>query len=1495
MSTLYASQSYSRIFGTNRADYIYHFYHSAVNMAGGYGNDHIYNEGIYSSMFGEDGNDIITSTGDYTYIDGGSGNDMVSLAPNTNRATISYFDGDGNDTIYGFNNSIVLDIKSTWSSSVRSGNDAIIRVGTGSIRIIGGGSLVSSVNTYGIQNSSIRFAGTSSAELILNHDGNYVTMNSGAGNDSISNYGNYVSISAGNGNDSIYNSSGHHVTIIGGNGNDSILNRGNYGSISGGNGKDFIQNDSNSRTKIDAGRDNDRIRSTNTKYSTIIAGAGNDTIIDSKSNNNLLSGGTGNDVISLNSSNSKNVTINYSNGDGNDTIYGFGTDDVFNITSGKMSSSVQSDGSIVISNYSSVRSGSDIILTIGSGKVTFKNAAGKSLNITPFRIYQPAKNRASVLASNQNDLIRSENYTRVTLNGGSGNDSISISSASVTAIGGAGDDSIFASSSSKNVPISGGNGKDIIAVSGTNITIVGGADNDSISTNNAQKVKIYAGVGNDSLRISGKSISASAGDGNDYIDIYNSNAKNISVDAGKGKDTISVNATNVTVNGGAGNDSIRFNSKSNNVKIYAGDGNDKIYGTGGKNITISGGNGNDSISISSGSNISIVGGNGNDTIRNSASKSRIEGGVGADRIYNSASSVSINGGSGNDIISISSSAKNVVINYDARSGGNDTIYGFNADDRINVINGNISSSVRSGSNAILTTGNGKITLVGGASIVSNNVSVKNANSRINGTAYSDSIYNGGYNRVTINAGAGNDTIYDRNGNYSSISAGAGNDYVYLYSVNSSKIDAGAGNDSIVMRYGGKNTITGGLGNDLISIASNSQNVTINYAEGDGNDKIYGFRSGDHLNITSGDISSSVKSGNNAILTIGSGKITLIGAASLIPNAIRVQSEFSVVNGTSKNDSILNHNDGSFSAHNYVTIKSGAGNDIIRNALASHTSIDAGTGNDLVSLWSSYYSNVYAGDGDDTIIQEDTRISTLAGGKGNDVISLDSSIDDVVINYTTGDGNDTIYGFKDEKVALNIDGSISSSVQSGRNAVLTVGNGKITLVDFNLTNKRVKSSWSRVDGTSSADSILNDSNNSDLPFIHVTINSGAGNDTIYDKLGSYNSIDAGTGNDSINLFNSMYTTVDAGAGNDSILSALGYNSLIGGKGNDVVSLSSNASRVTISYADGDGDDTIYGFNTSTYYNSTFEITNGYVSSSVRSGTTLTLTIGSGRVTFLNIDPNANLDITQSVVAGGSGDDTIHNSWGQYQIINGGAGNDSIFNEWSSNVCIVGGTGDDTVSLSYSDNVTIGYASGDGNDHIYGFDSNDVFNITSGNISSSVRSGADLILEIGSGRVTLHGESDDQIFDIRKTSTSKNVVESPNYFSYGITKNASNESLNHGSEIAYYAGSTLFLDTDQNTVIDLSDSRYENISVIDASNGSGADRFIYDSGNITIQNGDSTDIIDLSNYSFYEVSAQFTGTGLILTMDNSSLNVEGTSLTSFYFSDGIRIADFTNQTF
>ena len=87
---------------------------------------------------------------------------------------------------------------------------------------------------------------------------------------------------------------------------------------------------------------------------------------------------------------------------------------------------------------------------------------------------------------------------------------------------------------------------------------------------------------------------------------------------------------------------------------------------------------------------------------------------------------------------------------------------------------------------------------------------------------------------------------------------------------------GAGADWLTNRQGSAVTLTGGKGNDTIKLYGGSNVVT--YASGDGNDLVYGFKAGDSLKITNGTYKTSV-SGTNVIVTVGSGKITLRGAAS----------------------------------------------------------------------------------------------------------------------------------------------------------------------------------------------------------------------------------------------------------------------------------------------------------------------------------------------------------------------------------------------------------------------------------------------------------------------------------------------------------------------------------------------------------------------------------------------------------------------------------------
>ncbi|MBR1580950.1 MAG: hypothetical protein IJ668_10765 [Selenomonadaceae bacterium] len=173
---------------------------------------------------------------------------------------------------------------------------------------------------------------TNDDEMTMNDPG--VMLNAGAGDDSIMVYGSNSSINGGADDDLIMIDGGASgVTVRGGSGNDSVANYGSNVLINGGAGDDFIYDNGSNVT----------IRS-----------------------------GIGDDRISLEGS---SAVIEYKLGDGDDTVYGYGSNATISL------GGVGVDGSSV--------SGSDKILTVGSGTIRFVNAADTELNIIYDPAYQP--------------------------------------------------------------------------------------------------------------------------------------------------------------------------------------------------------------------------------------------------------------------------------------------------------------------------------------------------------------------------------------------------------------------------------------------------------------------------------------------------------------------------------------------------------------------------------------------------------------------------------------------------------------------------------------------------------------------------------------------------------------------------------------------------------------------------------------------------------------------------------------------------------------------------------------------------------------------------------------------------------------------------------------------------------------------------------------------------------------------------------------------------
>ena len=756
------------------------------------------------------------------------------------------------------------------------------------------------------------------------------------------------------GNDSIYNSSGaNYVTIEGGEGKDTLYNfQGNYAYMIGGQGDDSIYNNSYYST-VNGGDGNDTIIDYDVKKTSIDGGAGNDIVSLSGTNFGeiTIKGGTGNDSITLSGGNN---LVQYASGDGYDTITGISASDTIKITGAQYEKVTTS-------------SSNDVTLKVGNGSMLIKN--GKNVSFTIDGTVKPVSKVIEGTSKSETLFNVNDGYT---INGGDGNDTIY--------------------SGGKNIFINTGTGNNIVELF-----------KDPVSEN----VTVTGGSGNDTINSAGKNVNVNAGEGNNYILLYNQ-AQNNSIKTGSGKDTFEIYGSNNTITAGKGNDSIYLSSPAkNNFIVYnSGDGNDtitgiaandkiKITGAQYEKVTLSNSNdvtlkvGSGSMLIKNGKNIAFtIDGtpkpvsnaisltSGNNTYTNTSSGKIIYALAGNDKVTNSASNVTIDGGAGKDTI-------------ENKGAGNVIIKGENDADSITSYGNNITIDGGAGNNYVLLYND------------SSNVSVKTDSGK-------DTIYSGG-KKIKINSGTGNDYVYLYTASSNvSVDAGNGNDTIYGGGQNIS-IDGGAGNDYIQLFISSDDvTVKAGKGNDIIRSYSTLGNI-FQYSNGDGKDVIYNFSDNDTLQISG--TSSTLTSGNDTVIKVGSGSITLKNY--LVPNPTPTLPSGWKYGTSSKSNSTstiitasvataettidLTQNygekvlkvDGSKVTKSLTvtgnslnnTLTGGKGADTIYGN-AGNDKISGGTGADLL----------YGGDGNDSLNGGDgadfliggAGTNTLTGGKGNDI-------------------------------------------------------------------------------------------------------------------------------------------------------------------------------------------------------------------------------------------------------------------------------------------------------------------------------------------------------------------------------------------------------------------------------------------------------------------------------------------------------------------------------
>ena len=206
---------------------------------------------------------------------------------------------------------------------------------------------------------------------------------------------------------------------------------------------------------------------------------------------------------------------------------------------------------------------------------------------------------------------------------------------------------------------------------------------------------------------------------------------------------------------------------------------------------------------------------------------------------------------------------------------------------------------------------------------------------------------------------------------------------------------------------------------------------IQYATGDGKDTVIGFGGSDSIEVTSGAIGTPKQSGNNVLITVGSGSTNVITLKDTKVNDVQINDNFITIEKNPFPVTLTSGHDNENYTVEGATVDAAAGNDTITNS-GSNSSIYGNAGKDIITN-SGINSTIDGGADNDTIYIEGEATGVIViGGKGNDLITTNNNGN--LIKYATGDGIDTIEGFGENDSIEVTSGSIRASADNtdGRN-------------------------------------------------------------------------------------------------------------------------------------------------------------------------------------------------------------------------------------------------------------------------------------------------------------------------------------------------------------------------------------------------------------------------------------------------------------------------------
>ena len=603
----------------------------AAELFGGGGNDTLTGGSGADQLFGQAGNDILLGKGGNDLLFGGDGNDTLTGGAGDDQVfgqggddRMIWNPGDGSDLFEGGDGTDTAEVNGgngseTFTISANGTRVLFNRVDPAPFSLDIGTTENLVLNANG--GDDVITAGNGLANLI------HLTLDGGAGNDTITGGDGDDTLIGGDGNDVIVGGRGNDVAQLGAGDDTFVWNPGDGSdTVEGQSGNDtLVFNGANVNENIDISANGSRVR--------FFRDVGNVTMdlngIEQIQFNAL--GGADNIVVNdLSGTGVKQVTIDLASPPGSGT--GDGQADTVTV-----------DG----------RAGSDHITITGSG--TSALVAGLLEQVT-INGSEGANDSLVIDGLGGNDTIDASGLAagviRLTIDAGDGNDTIVGSAGDDVLIGGAGNDVItggrgndvaFLGDGNDRFIWNPGDGSDTVeGQAGTDTLVFNGSDaNENIDISaNGSRARFFRDVGNVTMDLNGvEQIQFAALGGADTItvnDLTGTDVKQVAIDLAATGTTSGDSASDqVIVNGTAGDDMIKIarngstvtvNGLSAQVTIAHPDATDTLIVNGlGGNDTI------DASALSAGHmDLTLNGGDGNDTLVGSEGNDLINGGRGDD-------------------------------------------------------------------------------------------------------------------------------------------------------------------------------------------------------------------------------------------------------------------------------------------------------------------------------------------------------------------------------------------------------------------------------------------------------------------------------------------------------------------------------------------------------------------------------------------------------------------------------------------------------------------------------------------------------------------------------------------------------------------------------------------------------------------------------------------------------------------------------------------------